>query len=105
MVKIYKDEKSLQIVIEGVSPEFSSLLEYQVNNGRVLIRSRSKKQIVFDDRWENISDVNGTVFTEQADLVAYLEEVFSEVQLKNEPDVDGLVNNIDYLAYYINAKN
>lgn len=85
MVKIYRDEKNFQVIIEGVSPEYASLLDKSISNGRVTITSKSKKKVIFDALWENIADINGNTFATQSDLVNYLNTVFDDVQLIKEP--------------------
>lgn len=105
MVRIFKDKSSLQIVVEGVSSEFSSLLQASLNKGRVTVKNLSKNKVVFEDKWEKIRNEDYESFDTQQELENYLNVIFEEVILTDKKELDGLLGGLDFEAYYIIAKN
>lgn len=76
MVKIYKNTHTLEVIIQGLEPVYPSNLQVTIIDGRVSVYNNSRKRIVFEDRWQNITDKDGNTFSTETEMQQYLSTVF-----------------------------
>lgn len=105
MGKIYLNEDSKQIFIDGLKPEFSQTYTYQFIDDKLRIWVVGNIKPLVDIRWEKIENELGNTFANSASAEAYIDTVFREVKLIEENDHDGSITGRNFLATYILNKS